>query len=58
MFGRRILGGQPDGFKLVLGYQVLVPDTLHTSTIRHCLVESLPTTLNFSALHFRILYIY
>ena len=22
MFGRRILGGAPDGFKLLLGYQV------------------------------------
>ncbi len=22
MFGRRILGGPPDGFKLLLGYQV------------------------------------
>ena len=25
MFGRRILGGQPDGFKLLLGYQVRLP---------------------------------
>ena len=24
MFGRRILGGPPDGFKLLLGYQVAI----------------------------------
>ena len=28
MFSRRILGGQPDGFKLKLGFQVIVHGSL------------------------------